>query len=64
LPARRKAIYRIIDSKLCVEVRIHNEDDFEHFTSTGVNTPPTAKMTDDGQTGGNPPWTKERRLAA
>jgi hypothetical protein len=26
-----------------------SENDFECLASTGVNTPPTAKMTDDGQ---------------
>jgi hypothetical protein len=26
-----------------------SENDFEYFASTGVNTPPMAKMTDDGQ---------------
>lgn len=40
------------------------ENNFECFASTGVNTPAMAKMTDDGLTGSNPPWTKERRLAA
>jgi len=31
-----------------------SEKDFECFARTGVNTPPMAKMTDDGQTSSHP----------
>jgi hypothetical protein len=31
------------------EMQSLSKNDFERFASTGVNTPPMAKMTDDGQ---------------
>jgi len=36
------------------EMQSMNENDFECLAKTRVNTPPMAKITDDGQPGNNP----------
>src|SRR6267378_3120680 len=47
------------------EMQSMSENDFECFASTGVNTPPMAKMTDDGQPGsdrdGKPAYRRNRK---